>query len=124
MNDLIERLENATGPDMRLDAAISQTLGLSSETEQGLPCTPMYTTSIDAALTLVPTDFDYEITINGTNDEQTYTCAAVRWWRDGRVRNEGGWLHRSGNAKTTALALCIAALKARTEAERKGKGNG
>lgn len=73
MNDLIERLEKATGPDRELDAEIWMTLNPSwrdyPRTEAGGWITPLamsapaspYTDSIDAALTLMPKGWLVEI---------------------------------------------------------------
>lgn len=46
MNELIERLERAEGPDRELDAAIN----LEVFTQMAMPDPPRYTASIDAAL--------------------------------------------------------------------------
>ena len=56
-NDLIARLEAATGPDRELDAAIALTVGLDigrGRAHSQDSRVSAYTASIDAALTLVP----------------------------------------------------------------------
>lgn len=130
MNLLIEKLEKATGPDRELDAAIAVELfpikyvvaiknfriGLvgirNDEVQNGYgyisECdAPNFTSSIDAALTLVRDGAEWEI----------------HFWPEGA--NIGGaiyrvlvWLNRDtdtrlGQHKSAAIALCIAALKAR-----------
>jgi hypothetical protein len=52
MNELIERLEKATGPDRDLDYDIANHISLDADTDA-----PPYTGSIDAALTLLPPGF-------------------------------------------------------------------
>ena len=61
---------------------------------------PHYTTSIDAALTLVPDGLDEEI------KRARHRGWYVALWKPGRVG-------QIGDSSTPALALCIAALKAR-----------
>lgn len=96
MKDLIERLEKATGPDRELDDAIRVACGF--------PPKPWnYTASLDAALTLVPARAQWTL-------EQD--AAWVRMLSDDDVDEFQGHLFgREGNC--TAIALCIAALKAR-----------
>lgn len=129
---LIERLEKARAPDRALDIAILQetdangyrieddgTILVSGDQGEGSGWfnigyeVPAFTASIDAALTLVPETFDYEVTILGTADDETWTCASIRWWKEKRAINERGWQNRSANSKSTAIALCTAALKVR-----------
>jgi hypothetical protein len=62
---------------------------------------PPYTSSVDAAITLVPDDWPYEVRRNPSSiDHYRFTA------------NVNGHIAFAG---TAALALCIAALKARTE---------
>lgn len=118
MQELIERLEKATGPDRELDLAIGQLLppphpfSLSIEQQRGgKPPVPAFTASIDAALTLVPEGWDWRV--SGPD------------WHDGRrnmhfgharqYRKAGDWRRDAeGNARHTrpAIALCIAILYA------------
>ena len=127
MNDLIERIEAASGPDRELDHEIYEYLGspvvrMVSATTHGTDLVnwaPFYTASVDAALTLVP-----------------------EGWRIGKLEQDwrsGGWIAQlcerpterqlqafddgvtigwntadtDPDAATPALALCAAALKAR-----------
>ena len=94
--ELAERCEQATGPDLELEMAISRVRDAAGKVLPQLD----YTRSIDAAMTLVPEDFD---------------------WRLGRT-NSGLTIHAEvgGQAEedmrfgaTPALALCAAALRAR-----------
>lgn len=85
MKDLIERLEAATGPDQELDHAIGMAVGFGGD----------FTSSIDAALTLVPEGYGWNLQGN-TNS----FYAVVRGYKN-KV------------SPTPAIALCIAALRAR-----------
>lgn len=126
---LIEKLEKATEGSRELDALIecearklqAYALGLSDKVRSHwnpvgskgeVICTqgitryhaPMYSTSIDAAMTLKPTDANcYGVDI--------YDDHAEAYFGRNRVK-EGHWLIEA-EAKTPALALCIAALKSR-----------
>lgn len=148
-SDIISRLESAKGADRNLDAALwiacFDPEALEGEitieprgsvyaerealcTAQGScwvdelsPSLLRFTASIDAALMLVPTDFDYEVTILGTNNKETWTCASIKWWETNRAIDEKGWKNQSGNAKSAAIALCLASLRARAALEGKGK---
>ena len=120
--ELIEKLERADGPSRELDEAIYELMGgcnhkrtkyYAVQSDTGFTCldcgkdtygakyAPSYTASIDAAMTLVPEGWSYTV----------------------------AWLHRNGRAtvamfhaklneqraesQTPAIALCIAALKAK-----------
>lgn len=116
---LIERLEKATGPDSELDQEIWFSL------EQPLPDEPVgfpirYTASIDAALTLVPpshvTDVhDDEDKCFPTGFSITSLCGSEY---QAEVIYHPTWNVEppplgEGYSPTPAIALCIAALKAR-----------
>ena len=66
---------------------------------------PHYTTSIDAALTLVPQGWRY-----GVDAKEGETSFAV-------LLRKSDWLYVEASAPLPALAICIAALKARKEIE-------
>lgn len=118
MDDIIARLEKATGPDRELDGDISEAIGFSpvdyrrgeprwasmywfqlSDRVDPWPCPP-YTASIDAALTLVPEGADWNVGANPPSADIAHR--AERWMTDECF------------SATPAIALCIAALKART----------
>jgi hypothetical protein len=114
MQDLIERLEKATGPDRELDLAIGEAVGEANHSGPAFhrpfrEWARHYTASIDAALTLVEhlhwqvEDFNLDRTFRAQIAEQTMTkfgpAVGIR------ARAKGA---------TPAIALCIAALKART----------
>ena len=115
-DDLIARLKAATGPDRELDARLCIALGLSrdnvmvgvggwcinSETNPNPYKSPAYTASIDAALTLVPEGWLWRIM------PSDFDGWLAEVWTDDTLDCEFGV-----RAKTPALAICIAALRAR-----------
>jgi hypothetical protein len=130
MDELIAKLEKATGPDRELDVAIVYALHPDIGNYDGLcvgdepifwhepyrkqPC-PRFTASIDAALSLVPEGMQVGLVgpwiTTATKAEVWYAQVA-----DGIEDFQGEFDHK---APTAALALCIAALRARA-----GKGEG
>ncbi len=125
LRELIARLEKATGPDRELDRLIQEARGICThrkftryvyQDDSGFTCNdcgedlygnrgwPAFTSSIDAAVSLVPEGRDWLV---GTH--QGAATAVVT-----RADDEGNWVV----AATPVLALCIAALHARlTEME-------
>jgi hypothetical protein len=123
MKDLIERLGKAEGPDRELDGDIFAAAGGAAWEEAYRlaqePCgcphdvavrdaksrySPRYTASLDAALSLVPEGWIWDVASTG--------CA----W----TMPEGalGWHVSISGPRSPALALCIVALKARDFTER------
>lgn len=134
MDDLIKRLEAASGPDCELDAAIALTKGWvapriivsgTSVSSNGFWKNPngqeclyptRYTASIDAALTLVPPaekwpDGHADFTLDFQSGQ--CVCDFTCWVRGSEDNSMGSPLYV--RAPTPALAICIAALKARGE---------
>lgn len=116
MRDLIERLQSATGPDRELDEEIACEVGAyPANWDLALPgytleyymtwsnCAPTYTASLDAAMTLVPEGTGFGLLLSRDRKD----CRADIW-SDERTEE------RFFTGATPALALCIAALKART----------
>ena len=119
--DLIARLEAATGPDRALDAEIARDVcGLvihewpdwiaRTSAMHDFPAlwpTPFYTESVDAAMTLIPDGFWWTVGAGRTRpDEPLY----------GAFIYDGDDLVGSGETEVSAaIALCVAALKARGE---------
>ncbi len=118
--ELAERCERAEGPDYQLDGDIARAMGWSYRQREGFShwqwysqgktdaplsegeirvCPPAYTTSIDAALSLVPEGWCFEV----TNFDTFATVFA----------GLGSAPKASAGGDTPALALCAAALKAR-----------
>ena len=110
-DELIAALEKAEGPSRELDATIAYHAG---EARLGLPVPETwlakhYTSSIDAALTLVPEGWR----VNSiSNVENGWHAVLVR----GQWNVAGYATAGSVVSVTPAIALCIAALKARGEA--------
>lgn len=112
---LIARVETATGPDLELDAEIALASGWRLKFVEGRGCwrhgdyswtvesggtPPAYTRSLDAALTLVPEGWGFELRRgHGTSGRATCFC-----W-NGKAM--------AALCTTPALALCSAALRAR-----------
>jgi hypothetical protein len=138
MNDLIERLEKATGPSRALDGEIFRLIDKRSgdrwelfdvdvdrigvwyrecREEKGAYISPaFYTASIDAALTLVPNSHTVYLTRpnpegTATTSELSYACVAPPGL--GGQQHAKKRAHLTSFHKSFAIALCIAALKAR-----------
>lgn len=128
--ELIERLERAQGPDRELDARIWEYLGLAPEYDNSKKPygnwhyigdgrynfrddtpfghgarAPQYTSSIDAAMTLVPKGWMLwglsDLMFDGVSGCTLIDCS-------------GGEAIASG-ARTLPINICIAALKARSQ---------
>lgn len=125
MKDLIERLERASGPDRELDGRIWCALnGYVFLEWDGAGCRfraknngwighnniKEWTASLDAALTLVPEGYRWLVG-NAWKDKHG-DCPAMA-----SVVVAGDYGGRPTSAATPALALCIAALKARSASE-------
>lgn len=108
MSDLIERLQKAVGPDRELDISIYNFLNGTDLKEDPWQdgSIPGYTASVNAALTLRPDDANCYGFDLGPNEVMGYVS-----------RNNvasGHWVKEGYHATSPAIALCIAALKART----------
>jgi len=94
--DLIARLERAEGPDCELDCAIYAFVFVAQDNP------PPYTGSVDAALSLLPRNAFVEMSFGGGR--------AYAEVNPDMPENTG-----EGVAAIPALALCIAALRARED---------
>ena len=128
LSELIAALEAATGPSRELDEEIAKTQGWAYEKRNNdrvewwyrpdgtrrayvwrdNRCPP-YTASLDAALTLVPEGLDWLLRTACGGTERRCYAHVMRGDtnRDGCSLGEGRHIF-------AAIALCIAALKART----------
>jgi hypothetical protein len=110
MDKLIAKLAAASEGSRALDADVAETQGWSSDADDnwigpgGAIASPHYTTSLDAALTLVPEGYLWLLGNTGLSDGR----GAYRG--DVYCHPRGGAI---GVSNTPTLALCIAALKAR-----------
>ena len=120
LDDLIAALEK--GPSRELDAEIFRVERADAGIfdmifERAKIFAPYYTSSLDAALTLVPEGFTVEIQM-WPGHPSTVTILGTRWEPFGEKR-EMAHVHHSvdgrweASAATPATAVCIAALKAR-----------
>jgi len=113
IKQLIERLERAEGPAYALDCAIADFLSGPDEWILGAP--PAYTGLVDKAITLVPRHHLWML-------KKGIECQAVVWMLETDYDER-----QPPTGYTTefpALALCIAALKARQDHERHAHADG
>lgn len=129
--ELIERLEKATEGSHQLDAEVAKAIGwekryISQEDAIGdwhapggaIKPLPRFTTSLDAALTLVPEGWSPSMfswahpALSPLNElvRVSLVVEGTGAGSDPLIRS-----YRVGEASTAPLALCIAALKARSE---------
>lgn len=118
MNDLIARLEKATGADRELDEKIALLAGWKTAANGEVWVSPTafparelphFTSSIDVALTLVPEGVGLKL-------ERYWLSSGEAWsavLSTGGIPSNPARQFVSEDAKTPAIALCIAALKAR-----------
>ena len=108
LRSLIERLEAATEGSRELDYAIAETIGRETvRAMQGTFAPWKYTTSIDAALKLVPEGLYWVVTHGRTRPDEPLGCTMLT----GKEPANEKVCEAEG--ATAALATCIAALKAR-----------
>lgn len=137
LNDLISRLEKASGPDRELDAQISAAVraipdnapwlksfkdiratgncvqAFNDKGESSANWQPYtYTASVDAALMLVPDGFAYMVTSEGKASIEPFACVSSKTPISPDARHLPSSIFNA-RARTAPLALCIAALKAR-----------
>ena len=114
LEQLAQRVEALTGPCRETDAMIAEALGLPNGPDtfymtdgRGNPeISPRFTASLDAAMTLVPEGWSWDISTRpDSSGGVVYLHSPDRTkWRD-----------RGGFAATPELALCAAALRARKD---------
>ncbi len=110
--ELADYCEAAMGPSVRLDECIYDAIntpeGVDPLSLDPPDITPAYTNSLDAAMTLVPTDEFGEPVL-----WQIFSGGHTK--PEVRVITDAGEFDASGN--TDAIALCAAALRARAAME-------
>jgi hypothetical protein len=112
MNNIIEKLEAATGPDRELDCWV-QCIKDGDDFEifrRVVPdfhqwTCPYYTASIDAAMALVPEG--WTVANLGEQDDKSWWCEL----RKGFLTSYSTVALSNLRTPTPALAICIAALK-------------
>lgn len=102
MRELIAKLEAAKGPCRELDDQIWLAIGNEQPARMGGYFCPFYTSSVDAALTLVPELVEKTEVFFGRARGEVPEAIV---WRD---ENRG-----EAHAPTLPLAICIAALRAK-----------
>lgn len=122
MKELIDLVERAPGPDRRIDGRIAlvvdpdrfKELQLDADSDMAALASvfgvPRYTESIDAALLIVPANSDWSIEPDG---------CWVRWMGKKDVEEAQGVLC-GRDRKATAIAICLAALRARACQQKAG----
>lgn len=112
-DNLIDKLERADGPDRELDQLIAvwHRSQISGKRVLGVANCAAYTASIDAAMTLVPEGWQL-IKIEWFNVNDSWRA----FMRDWHIQSDTFAAKTGdGQAATPALALCIAALRARSQ---------
>lgn len=134
MTDLLSRLSAATGPSRELDADLWEHFGMVDERHCRHWCSmdgrtdltremfirtwaPEYTQSIDAALTLVPKGWDWNLSsaniaiiCRDYNDDYSKV-----FWSQKPNEKRIGFEKAKGTVATPAIALVIACLKAKED---------
>ncbi len=105
MDDLIARLEAATKGNRKLDYAIYEMVE-----PDGFRVPADFTTSLDAALTLVAEGMYWAVGAGKTRVDEPLYGAAIY---EPQISDDPKTLAQGQTDATPALALCIAALKAR-----------
>lgn len=115
MDELIQKLEEAEGPSRELDADIAIALGKQhqdvwrwSKSAGVRAAIPSYTRSLDDAMTLVPDDCEFEV--GSAKLVGTYLAKLVTAAEE----------YIGKGAKTPAIALTAAALKAIAHDKKQG----
>jgi len=128
MKDLITKLEQATGPSRELDAEIGIAIGVWRRRDLGGGCylweengvntgnkPPYYTSSIDAALTLVPKGWQWQVSnrAKAPHKSRAYinNGKPINASLGGLTRNHE-YIGFEETAATSPIAICIACLKA------------
>ena len=114
---LVERIEGATGPDRELDCRVWCAVGGNSVDHFEVACAvvpdlnqwmaPRYTASLDAAMTLVPSEFYMGRLHQWVADNFRWACDLAR--KD----MTGGKRISAEDCATPALAIAAASLRAR-----------
>ena len=108
LRELIEQLESAESGSRELDAAIQRAMGPDFPLHfSGVGVCNAFTTSLDAALTLVPEGWSWSL------GEMRGIGKFRGWLNDHNTPDGLAVRHIDADATTPALALCIAALRAR-----------
>lgn len=122
MEAVVARLLAATGPDRQLDvdieiavfnplgAQFKQYVGMIWHSSDRGHVVKRYTESMDAALTLVPEGLDYELLhIHSDGPKRGEVKIHLKPYMESKSKDEA-----YGESHADAIAMCIAALRARS----------
>lgn len=118
--ELADSCEKATGPDRLFDREMARALNVMPlhQRRGSLNMTwPDYTTSIDAALTLVRDDCLHLVRTVWDGNERAGFASVSRYTTDEHCRKFWAGEHQA-TATTPTLALCAAALRALASEEK------
>ena len=123
LSSLLERLEKAEGASRELDVAVAEASGWQRrESAHGVywiaphgefDVVPPYTSSIDAALTLVPDTYEWEIGGGNPNFDNPAWCDICP-----REQPYLAELEFFAEGVNSAIAICIAAIRQLPTTER------
>lgn len=125
MNDLIEQLQSADGPNRGFDAALAKHWGHTVCSDQGRwrvyggavsrtnkRKLPAYTSDLNAALTLLPDGWEWTAGVfRGEDDNGPPFFADCGNFEEPNGNEDCTYFEARG--QTPAIAICIAALKAK-----------
>lgn len=111
--DLIIRLESAAEGSRELDAEIETIADLPREAWRHV--LPRFSTSVDAALTLIPKHFSFDLTASAAEDfaPGSFTRCRLWDWRRGPKMSDPDNEWKSEDNRQLPLNICLAALRAR-----------
>jgi hypothetical protein len=110
MDELIARIEAASGASRELDWEIHLRDGLDGVGYYGGH--PFYTSSVDAALTLIPVHWNWSLYFSAWENHTDQRSGPPEYGANLTFRGRENKATRS-DAATPALALCAVALRAR-----------
>ena len=102
--ELLEKLEAAEEGSRELDVAIAWAIDYDPPPYTNIHQCPRYTTSLDAAITLIPSDHEWDISVDLENKRAYATVGDDVWDECHAVIKT--------TAATPALAIVVASLKA------------
>lgn len=118
--DLEAATEGSEALDLRIAIAIGQPAQCEAEGQFGgyqiLPSFQRFTRSVDAALTLLPKGYGWQGEFPTPSGDAGFRSMRPGTAADGEDMEGGTVVNRLARAATPALALCIAALRARAAA--------
>ena len=108
LTELADRVEALAGPCREVDAEIV-TIVKAGMRSPWFIAPPSFTGSLDAAMTLVPEGFNWQVGTQGTEGEAAWASVEALTYNPDTFNGISIYV----DAATPALALCAAALRAR-----------